>query len=131
MIQRTASRGGFEDEAGYCRAVRAGSAITVSGTVAGPPAGSALAAMDTYEQTRNALAVGIEAVESLGGDRNTIVHTRLYLSPGGSWRDASRAHRGVFADSRPANTTVYVSALIPPGALIEIELQAVTVEAKA
>jgi enamine deaminase RidA (YjgF/YER057c/UK114 family) len=31
----------------------------------------------------------------------------------------------VFSEVRPANTTYYVGGLIPPGALVEVEIDAV------
>lgn len=131
MIERTPSAGGFEDVAGYCRAVRAGTSIKVSGTVAVPPEGSTLADMDTYAQTRSALAKATEAVTSLGGDVSTVTFSRIYLSPVGDWRQAAQAHHEAFAATRPANTTVYVSALIPAGGLVEVELEAQTKEESA
>lgn len=124
MIERTPSAGGFEDIAGYCRATRAGASISVSGTIAAPSEGATLADLDTYEQTSNALSIADASVRQLGGETTTVTRSRLYLSPGAVWQQAAKAHKDFFDDARPANTTIYVSALIPAGALVEVELEA-------
>ena len=49
----------------------------------------------------------------------------MYLVPGADWHEAVEAHRELFADVTPVNTTLYVAELIPEGALVEIELDAV------
>lgn len=129
MLERIHDGGDFEAKAGYCRAVRAGTAISVSGTIAPSPDGGGVADLDSNEQTSGALRRALEAVLALGGSVETVTRTRVYLAPGAVWQDMVRAHHELFADARPANTTVYVSALIPPGALVEVELDAVTLEA--
>jgi enamine deaminase RidA (YjgF/YER057c/UK114 family) len=123
-IQRSAGGGSFEDLAGYCRALRAGDLIYVSGTAARPEKGVELADLDTYTQTRQALDIAVQAAVELGGSGTSVVRTRLLLAPAADWQAASRAHGEVFANARPANTTWYVSRLIPEGALVEVELDA-------
>ena len=54
-----------------------------------------------------------------------VVRTRLLLAPGCDWKDAARAHAEAFAGVDPANTTYYVGGLIPEGALVEVELDAI------
>lgn len=125
MLERIQDGGGFEAKAGYCRAVKAGTAISVSGTIAPAPEGGALADLDTYQQTAAGLRRSLQAVRELGGSVETVTRSRVYLAPGAVWQEMVRAHYEIFADARPANTTVYVSALIPPGALVEVELDAV------
>ena len=44
---------------------------------------------------------------------------------GYDWRAAVRAHSDMFTANPPANTTYFVGALIPEGALVEVELDAV------
>lgn len=116
--------GGFEELAGYSRAVRSGDVIVVAGT-AGVGADGRVVSADLYEQTRHAFAVGIAAVEQLGGKAADVTRTRIYLVPGSDWKQAIEAHRELFAEITPVNTTIYVSELIPDGALVEIELDAV------
>jgi enamine deaminase RidA (YjgF/YER057c/UK114 family) len=113
-----------QDAAGYSRAARRGGRILVSGTTSSGTDGVALHAGDTYRQTREAIAKGLRAVEALGGTRDDVLRTRVYLAPGASWEDAARAHREAFDAVRPANTMLYVAGLIGDGLLVEVELDA-------
>jgi hypothetical protein len=54
-----------------------------------------------------------------------VLRTRLYLLPECEWEGAVRAHRDAFVGINPANTTLYVAGFIPPGVLVEVELDAV------
>ena len=124
MIERHRDGTAFEATAAYCRAVRSGQAIAVSGTAATARDGSALHPGDTYAQTREAFARAVAAARALGADVGDTVRTRVYLGPGSDWRGAVRAHRELFEGVDPANTTVYVAGFIPEGALVEVELDA-------
>ena len=53
---------------------------------------------------------------------------RIILCPGGPTRGAADAHREVFVGVNPANTTYFCGGLIPPGALVEVELEALVDE---
>lgn len=116
--------GRFERVCAYARATRHGHCIVVSGTAALGADGTALHPGDTYAQTRVALDRAITAVEALGGGRETVYRTRMYLAPDADWRGAVEAHREAFETVDPANTTVYAAAFIPPGALVEVEVEA-------
>ena len=116
---------GFETAAAYSRAARHGDLIAVSGTAATGPDGVALHPGDAYKQAREAIARALAAAAELGATRDDVVRTRLYLGPGCEWEGAVRAHREAFAGADPANTTLYVAGLIPPGVLVEVELDAV------
>ncbi|WP_033289807.1 Rid family hydrolase [Amycolatopsis jejuensis] len=120
-VRRLAGGGAFEDIAGYCRAVRAGSLILVSGTISPD---SSLSESDTFTQTTRAFEAALEAAATLGGTRDDVLRTRILLAPAASWQEASRAHSLLFTHARPANTTYYVGRLIPDGALVEVELDA-------
>ncbi len=117
---RDESEFSFEHLAGYSRAVRLGSHISVSGTgpSGDPPPPS------TYDQAVDCLRRVIAAVEHLGGTRESIVRTRLYLAPGAEWTGAAAAHRELLGDVAPANTTLFAGSLIGPGFLVEVEADA-------
>jgi enamine deaminase RidA (YjgF/YER057c/UK114 family) len=110
--------GGAEDLAGYARAVRTGSWVSVSGTA---PAGRG----DVREQTLDAFRLALEAVEHFGGSVENVARTRIFLAAGCDWRGAADAHRELFADVTPANTTLFVAGFIPEGVLVEVEIDAV------
>jgi enamine deaminase RidA (YjgF/YER057c/UK114 family) len=124
MIERHRDGTAFEAAAAYCRAVRSGPAIAVSGTAATAADGSALHPGDTYGQTHVAFARAVDAVRALGGDVGDTVRTRLFLAPESDWREAVRAHREVFEGVDPANTTLFVAGFIPDGVLVEVEVDA-------
>jgi enamine deaminase RidA (YjgF/YER057c/UK114 family) len=119
---------GGEAQAGYCRAVRRGNVVTVSGTTATGPDGAALHPGDTGAQARECLRRVERALTALGAGLDDVVRTVVYLAPGASWQQAADAHRDVLAaagNAGPANTMLYVAGLIGDGFLVEIEAQAV------
>jgi enamine deaminase RidA (YjgF/YER057c/UK114 family) len=124
MRQQARTGGGFEDVAAYSRAVRVGARIVTSGTAALDSRGVALHPGDTYAQTRTALTAAIASIVELGGTAADVTRSRIYLAPDADWRGSTRAHQEAFSEINPANTTVFVHALIPEGALVEVELEA-------
>lgn len=127
MIVRNSDGGAFETTAGYSRAIKSGKQIMVSSTTAPVSATGSLASLNTYQQTSTALTRALQAVTELGGLTETVTRTRLYLAPSADWEEMARAHREIFSESPPANSVHYVYALIPPGALVEVELDAVSI----
>jgi enamine deaminase RidA (YjgF/YER057c/UK114 family) len=123
--RRFSDGGGWQDQAGYSRAVRRGNIIMVSGTTATGPDGAALHRGDTGAQARVCLSRIEQAVSALGGCLDDVVQTVVYLAPGASWEEAAAAHLAVLGAVRPANTMLYVAALIGNGFLVEIQAQAV------
>jgi enamine deaminase RidA (YjgF/YER057c/UK114 family) len=117
-------RSGWEDVAGYSRAVRRSSRIAVSGTTATGPDGSALHPGDTYRQARAALERAMGALEALGGKIDDVVRTRVYLTPAADWRAAARAHVELLGQVAPASTMLQVAGLIGDGFLVEVEIDA-------
>jgi enamine deaminase RidA (YjgF/YER057c/UK114 family) len=120
--------GGFEDAAAYSRAVRIGSTVAVSATAA-IDGGEVVRRGDTYGQTLSALEKALAAAAQLGASKAMTLRTRLLLAAEADWREAARAHQEVFAGINPANATYFVGGLIPDGALVEVELDAVVDEA--
>jgi enamine deaminase RidA (YjgF/YER057c/UK114 family) len=123
--RRFTDGGGWQDQAGYSRAVRRGNIIMISGTTATGPDGTAVHRGDTGAQARLCLSRIEQALTALGGCLDDIVQTVVYLAPGASWEEAAAAHRTVLGAVRPANTTLYVGGLIGDGFLVEIQAQAV------
>jgi enamine deaminase RidA (YjgF/YER057c/UK114 family) len=110
--------GGFEEAAAYSRAVRQGQHVAVSGT-------SSTVAADAYEQAREVISRALAAAESLGATREDVLRTRLLLAPGCDVDAVVRAHAEAFTGAEPANTTYFVGGLVPEGALVEFELDAI------
>ncbi len=112
----------WEPVIGYSRAVRAGNWIAVTGTIGLNADGTCPPA--AAEQTRQALAIIISSIEALGGKRNDIFRTRMYVTDIGLWEEIGRIHAEVLGDLRPATTMVEVAALADPAAVVEIEADA-------
>ncbi len=125
MVRKVYKTGGFEDLAGYARGVRIDQLIAVSATAATDESGQARFPGDVYAQTKAAFEQALAAVEALGGDLGGVLRTRMYLVVGCEWTRAVEAHRELFGDVSPANTTFYVAGFIPEGVLVEVELDAV------
>jgi enamine deaminase RidA (YjgF/YER057c/UK114 family) len=123
MHERVPDAGGFGETAAYSRAVRFGPHIAVSAT-APLSDGRVMHRGDAYLQTQAAIMRALAAAAELGARNEDVVRTRLLLAPGCDWQEAVRAHAEAFAGIDPANTTYYVGALIPDGALVEVELDA-------
>jgi enamine deaminase RidA (YjgF/YER057c/UK114 family) len=98
--------------------------VAVSGTTPLGPDG-ALHPGDSYLQTKEAIQRALAAAQRLGARREDVIRTRLLLAPGCDWEGVARAHREEFEGVEPANTTYYVGGLVPPGVLVEVELDAV------
>lgn len=111
---------GYEEVAGYSRAVRRGSLIEVSGTTCADEE----AHLDAHDQALACIRRAVAAVEALGGRRDDIVRTRMFLAPGVDWQEAAAAHRALLGDVAPANTLVHVHSLVGRHLLVEVELQA-------
>jgi enamine deaminase RidA (YjgF/YER057c/UK114 family) len=124
VVERHHGGGAFETVAAYCRAVRAGPLVVVSGTTATGDDGRALHPGDTYAQTRDSFERGVAALETFGGGAADVIRTRVYLTPDAEWREAVRAHHELFEGIDPTNTTLFVAGLIPEGSLVEVELDA-------
>ena len=124
-IERVSSGAPWESRVGYCRAVRSGSTIAVSGTAAVADDGSVHAPGDAYAQARRCLEIVDAALRRLGAERANVVRTRLYVTDISRWAEIGRAHAEYFGEHRPAATMVEVRRLIEPAMLVEIEADAI------
>ena len=124
-FERTFTGAPWESKVGYCRAVRAGDHIYVTGTAPVDEAGRTYAPGDAYAQAKRCLEIIEQALTDLGAARRHVVRTRMFVTDITRWADYGRAHAEFFADHPPATTMVEVKALIEPDMLIEIEAEAV------
>ncbi len=124
-IERVQSGAPWESVVGYCRAIRTGDRIFVSGTAPVAEDGSTFAPGEAYAQAAKCLEIALAALARLGGDVCDVVRTRMFVTDISRWEEYGRAHGEVFRDHPPATSMVEVRALIDPQMLIEIELDAV------
>jgi enamine deaminase RidA (YjgF/YER057c/UK114 family) len=122
--QRAFSGTPWEDKVGYCRALRVGQQIFVSGTSPSDGEGGTFAPGDAYAQTHRCFDIIQQALEDLGASLSDVVRTRIYVTDMTRWEEIARAHYELFADHPPVNTTVEVAALANPDMLVEIEADA-------
>jgi enamine deaminase RidA (YjgF/YER057c/UK114 family) len=114
----------YEPVVGFSRAVRVGDHVYVAGTAPVMPEG-ADPPPDAYGQARRCLEIIVSALEEAGASLAHVVRTRVYLVRVEDFEQVGRAHGEVFADIRPANTTLLAGGLIDPRWLVEIEAEAV------
>ncbi|HRI10796.1 MAG TPA: RidA family protein [Nannocystaceae bacterium] len=125
-FQRVSSAAVWEERVGYCRALRAGGLIFVTGTAPVADDGRSVHAPgDAEAQAARCLALIERALVGLGADRTRVVRTRLFVTDITRWAEYGRAHAAFFGDHRPTTTMVEVRALIDPAMLVEIEADAV------
>ncbi len=118
----------WEPVAGYCRAVRAGDFIAVSGSAAVGDDGQLVGVGDMYEQSRQCIRVISTALEKCGASLDDVVRTRMFVTDIGQWEAVARAHSEAFGHAPPATSMVEVSRLIDPEMLVEIEADAIVSE---
>ena len=115
----------WEKEVGYCRAVRVGAHIAVSGTAPVADDGSVFAPGDAYAQAKRCIEIIERALVEAGSGLDHVVRTRMYVTDISQWDAIGRAHGDAFREIRPASAMVEVSALIDPAMLVEIEADAI------
>jgi isochorismate pyruvate lyase len=126
MSNRTIISSGapWEKQVGYCRAVRVGNLVAVSGTAPVGDSGELVAPGDPYAQARRCIDVIAKALAEAGAGLDDVYRTRMFVTDIEHWPEIGRAHREAFGMTPPATTMVEVSRLITPGMLVEIEADA-------
>jgi enamine deaminase RidA (YjgF/YER057c/UK114 family) len=125
QFQRAYSGAPWEARVGYCRALRAGDHIYVTGTAPVDEDGKTHAPGDAYAQTLRCFEIIQRALQELGADLDCVVRTRMFVTNISRWEEYGRAHAHFFAAHPPTTTMVEVKSLIDPQMLIEIEADAV------
>jgi enamine deaminase RidA (YjgF/YER057c/UK114 family) len=116
-------------EVGYSRAVRAGNHVFVSGTTAVDAHGEVIAPRDAYAQTVAILEKIDAALREADCSLESVVRTRAFLTNIEDWRSVGRAHSEFFASIRPASSMVEVRRLLADDLVVEIEADAVIIDA--
>ncbi len=127
MVEKKLVRTGakWEPLVGYCRAVRVGAHIAVSGSAPVGPDGELFGADDMYLQTKRCIEIVAAALEEAGAGLEHVVRTRMFVTDIDRWEEVARAHQEAFAGITPATSMVEVSRLIGAGMLVEIEADAI------
>jgi enamine deaminase RidA (YjgF/YER057c/UK114 family) len=117
----------WEDKMGYCRAVRIGNIIEVSGTVAIVD-GEKVKADDAYAQTINILERVKVVLEDLKVSMEDVIRTRIFTTDISTFEDVATAHALFFKDIKPTTGFYEISKLVAPEYLVEIEFTAIATE---
>lgn len=118
----------WEPKLGYCRAVRVGQSIFVSGTTATSVQqadGSSIELTTPYDQTVQILNIIENALEQLGAQIRHVVRSTVYVANMDEWEQVGKAHGERFATVMPALTIVEISRFIDSKVLVEIAVDAV------
>ncbi|MDQ7018300.1 MAG: RidA family protein [Robiginitomaculum sp.] len=122
--KRVYSNAPWEKQVGYCRALRRGPHIWITGTAPIMDDGATYAPGDPYAQTARCLALIEKALAELDAGMEHVVRTRLYVTDITRWEAIGRAHAAVFKDFPPTTTMIQVAGLIAPDMMVEIEADA-------
>jgi enamine deaminase RidA (YjgF/YER057c/UK114 family) len=114
----------WEEKMGYCRAVRIGNIIEVSGTVAIVD-GEKVKADDAYAQTLNILERIEKVLEEAGAGMKDVVRTRIFTTDIAQFDNIAKAHGAYFKDIKPTTGIYEISKLVTPEYMVEIEFTAV------
>ena len=117
----------WEDKMGYCRAVRIGNIIEVSGTVAIVD-GEKVKADDAYAQTVNILERVQVVLEDLKVSMEDVIRTRIFTTDVSTFEAVATAHAKFFKDIKPTTGFYGINQLVAPEYLVEIEFTAIASE---
>jgi enamine deaminase RidA (YjgF/YER057c/UK114 family) len=126
--QNISSGSPWEPIVGFSRAVRIGSHVSVSGTVAWDPSGKFVGEGDPYEQTLQTIRNIEAALTQAGAKLTDVIRTRTYITNVAFGKDVARAHGEFFGAIRPASSMIVVAGLLEPQMLVEIEADAIVSE---
>ena len=127
-FERTFLGAPWEKKVGYCRALRVGNQVHVSGTAPIGEDGNTFSPGDGYAQARRCLEIIEKALKDLGAEMADVVRTRMYVTDFSRWEEYGKAHREFFENHPPTTTLIEIKSLVDPEMLIEIEAEAAVVD---
>lgn len=120
--RRVRSGSPFEQEYGFCRALRVGSSALVAGTAPIWPDGAV--DPDAGVQMRRCLEIVQAALTELGARLEDVVRTRMFIVDLSDARAVGAVHGELFAARPPVATMVVVAGLLDPRWRVELEVDA-------
>ncbi|MEM9092501.1 MAG: RidA family protein [Cyanobacteria bacterium P01_F01_bin.53] len=123
-LQRHFTQTKWEPKVGYCRALKAGNMIYLSGTAPVAEDGSTFAPGEAAAQARRCCEIIKTTLQAMDADLHQVVRTRMFVTDISQWEAFGKAHQEFFGEYPPVTSMVEVKALINPDMLIEIEAEA-------
>ncbi len=120
--RRVQSGSPFEQEYGFCRALRVGSHAFVAGTAPIWPDGRV--DPDAGVQMRRCIEIVHAALTELGATLENVVRTRMFIVDPADAHAVGAVHGELFAARPPVATMVVVAGLLDPRWRIELEVDA-------
>jgi 2-iminobutanoate/2-iminopropanoate deaminase len=110
----------------YNHVAKAGQFISIGGTAGVNPATGQLAGPDVYAQTQQILDSFAVMLASVDSDLRHVLHINIFLKDISDFEAMNRAYMEKMGDYLPARTVIGVNELPKPGALLTMNLTAVT-----
>ena len=123
-IQRHFTNTKWEPKVGYCRALRAGNLIYLSGTAPIDSDGNTFAPYNAQAQARRCFEIIRDTLQAMDSDLHQVIRTRMYITDISQWQAFGKAHQEFFGEHPPVTAMVEVKGLINPDMLIEVEAEA-------
>ena len=114
----------WEAKVGYCRALRAGNLIYLSGTAPIDDDGNTFAPGDAYAQACRCFEIIQRTLLTMNSGLDQVVRTRMYVTDISQWEAFGKAHQEYFGEHPPVTAMVEIKALINADMLIEVEAEA-------
>ncbi len=111
---------------GFSPATRAGNMVFVSGQVSVDAEGNLVGEDDALAQSVQCLENVEQGLRSAGATRADVTKITAFLVSADDYPAYAKARLDFFGDPGPASSTVFISALVGPKYLVEIEAIAVT-----
>lgn len=83
----------FEPQVGFCRAIRVGNVIAVSGTAPLSPDGLTVGTGYVATQARRCFEIIADALRRLGADISDVARTRVFLTRIDDWKQVAESPR--------------------------------------
>jgi 2-iminobutanoate/2-iminopropanoate deaminase len=110
----------------YSHIAKVGEFIAISATAGVNPASGELAGADVYAQTRQILESFRIMLASVRSDFDHIIHVNVFLKDMKDFGEMNRCYVDQMSHHRPARTVIGVNDLPKPGALLTMNLTAVS-----
>jgi 2-iminobutanoate/2-iminopropanoate deaminase len=110
----------------YSHIAKAGEHIWIGGTAGVDPATGQLAGPDVAAQTKQILKSFAVMLQAAGSDLDHITHINIFLKDMADFEAMNAAYVEIMGDRRPARTAISVLDVPKPGALLTMNLTAVT-----